>query len=122
MKLRALIAALLVSPAWAQEMPTFDIKSESVKNIVRATAAAQSRTVRIVEEKAPKDPAKIRFVPAEKVAPVERPAPRLPPEPRGDTFLSAFIDSLVEHELDRLLEEPVTVTTRCASRPCAGSH
>lgn len=44
-----MLGALLVSPAWAQEF-SFDLHSEPVKNIVRATAATQYAAVQPVKD------------------------------------------------------------------------
>ena len=116
MKYRAvlLLGALLASPAWSQETPSFDLKSDAVRNIVRTTAATQFAT-KLVEEKTP-DPAEktVHFVPPEKQPAKERSAPRPMPAPR-DGFVSDLVTSLIEHELDKSLDHRGPTWESCES-------
>jgi hypothetical protein len=122
MTFRALLlsGALLVSPAWSQETAGFDLRSEAIRDIVRATAATQFRAVEIQAEKAaaPKSAATVRFVPPEKPERTERAAPA-PPAPESNGFLSAMfetvIGTVIEHELDSWLGKPVQLWSRCQS-------
>ena len=113
-----LLAAVLASPAGSQETPTFDLKSESIRNIVRTTAATQFGMAKLVEDRAPESKATktVRFVPAEKPVSKERPRPASQPmpEPR-DGFVSAFLSTLIDYEMDRLLGDGGQVWARCKS-------
>jgi hypothetical protein len=101
MNSRALIlfGALLASPAWTQE-PNFDLSSDSIKKIVRDTAATQSRPIELSEEKpAEREPVEtVRYVPPEKPLPppVERAAPRPVAAPQSDGIFSGFLEAVVE--------------------------
>lgn len=106
-----LFGALLVSPAWAQEpadpqTPTrlsFDLRSDSLKKIVRDTAATQSATSQPASE-APVRPsprAAVVYVPPEKKAkPAEHKVLLPSPVPESGGFLSALVDVLPDRELD----------------------
>ena len=100
-----LLCALLSSPAWSQETPTFDLKSDTVTNILRATAATQVSTPQVDEIRpSEKKPATVRYVPPEKGVPVERPKPRIPPMPKAaDTILGSLVDVVVETAIDNAL-------------------
>ena len=99
------VAAFVTALAWAQEH-SFDPHSDTVKNIVRATAATQFATTTPVQYTRPtveKPPPESRIsedaLIAEK-APV-KPKPSLPAPTRArDTFFSAMVDTLVESALD----------------------
>ncbi|HTU67413.1 MAG TPA: hypothetical protein VMF52_15805 [Steroidobacteraceae bacterium] len=104
MNLHALfVGVLLASPAWCQE-PSFDIKSESVRNIVRATAATQSRAIEpIPEANVEHDTKVIADVVFDEKLP-EKPAA---PQPPGFTrarhkhdFLSEVLDTILDDVLD----------------------
>ena len=100
-----MLSALLSSPAWADEH-SFDLNSETMKTIVRATAATQYAEVPQVDENAVKAEAnwldevttdlQLREKPP--VAPV---AAKAAPAPYKPGFLSALIDTLLDVEPDR---------------------
>jgi hypothetical protein len=122
MTFRALLlfGALLVSPAWSQETAGFDLKSEAIRGIVRATAATQFRALEIQAQKAPEPKTvTVRFVPPEKPEIAERAPPARPLPPPSDGFLSAMFDAVIgtviDHQLDALFGKPVQVWSRCKS-------
>ena len=99
-----LIGAMLVCPAWAQE-PTFDLNSDSIRKIVRATAATQSVPIQLsAEPVAHREPAAIlEYVPPIEAAPVKHTAPPRgppPPPPQSDGFVSFLFNTLVDTLLD----------------------
>ena len=114
MNLRAflVVGALFVLPAWSQEPASqlavltpqsFDRNSESIKKIVRDTAATQTSAVQPPEEKpAKRDPATVVYVPPEKLpAPVHEPPRQLPEaKSRSDKFLSAVFETILDEVLD----------------------
>jgi hypothetical protein len=96
-----LVGTLLASTAWSQE-PAFDLKSESVRNIVRATAASQS--VALPESPAAPvrtEPAKktVAFVPPEKPPLVRELTAEKPRDVKLNPFLSAVVDTVVDETL-----------------------
>jgi hypothetical protein len=100
-----LFGVMLASPAWSQETPpltarSFDLTSDSVRQIVHDTAAAQSTAARAAEEppKELKPAGVVRYVPPVKPEPAEPPQPRLPSAPLSP-FLSAVADILVDEVL-----------------------
>ena len=116
-----LLAALLVSPVWSQEpaaespkpsAPSFDLRSEAIKKIVRDNASTQFAYVQVVE-KAPvkSQTAAFKYVPPEKPeAPVHEPPRQLPAEsPQSGGFVSAMFDILVD-ELLGIEDDDVTAS------------
>jgi hypothetical protein len=94
-----LFGAFLVSPAWSQE---FDLRSDSVQKIVRATAATQSVAVHeTAEAAATPGPAQkpVAYVPPEKPSQMRELPTRLAPAAKTNPFVSAVIDSVVEDVL-----------------------
>ena len=81
---------------------SFDRNSESIKKIVRDTAATQSSAVQPSEEKpAKRDPATVVYVQPEKPPAPVRESPRLPDAPsRSDGFLSAVFETILDEVLD----------------------
>jgi len=139
MLLRAVIlaGALLASPAWTQEpAPTFDLRSDTIKQIVRDTAATQFRAVEPVrEEKSRREPfTRIVFTSPRDAAREQPPAPpRAPPPKPLSPLLSAVIDSLLDVEpgfaeeardsylqLCRALDPDKSPTQRSLSCPSTG--
>ena len=94
-----LIGALLGTPAWA-DAPSFDLKSDAVKQIVRDTAATQFRAVEPVKEVTPaREPyTRIVFLSPKDAARERPPPPRAPPPKPLSPFVSAVIDSLLDVE------------------------
>jgi hypothetical protein len=94
-----LLAALLVSPAWAQEPASFDLKSESIKKIVHEAASTQFADIQVADKAPVKtEPAAFKYVPPEKPAtPLREPARKLPAKSsRPDGFVSAMFGILVD--------------------------
>jgi hypothetical protein len=95
-----LVNALLAAPAWSQQT-TFDLASESVKRIIRATAATQFGEFRLAEEPpvvrgpAVVDDAGLRI----EEKPPPKPVPVKPASQRQGP-VSALIDALLEAESD----------------------
>jgi hypothetical protein len=106
-----LLVAWLVSPAWSEEPAaespaitpgSFDLSSDSVRKIVRDSAAAQSALIQVSEEKPvePESTSTIKYVPPTKEdAPVKRATPRPAPEPQSHGILSALAEMLVAEAL-----------------------
>ena len=106
-----LLVALLVSPAWSQEPvadapvltpKSFDLSNDSIKKIVRDTAATKYAYVQFSAKPAnkPEPVTKIEFIPAAKAPPVKYPT-RLPdPAPQSTGFLSTLIDVLLDVDDD----------------------
>lgn len=97
-----LLGALFATTAGSQE-PSFDVKSESVRNIVRTTAASQS--VALPESSAArvrKEPAEktVVYVPPEKPPLVRELPVQKPREVKLNPFLSAVIDTVADEALD----------------------
>lgn len=101
-----LLIALLVSPAWSQEpvadapvlrTKSFDLNNDSIKKIVRDTAATKFAYVQLSDRAAIEpEPVGIKFVPPEpKLASKPQDVPRLLPDPPSGGFLSALIDVLL---------------------------
>lgn len=107
-----LLAALLASPAWAQEpAPTgsqtspqtalaLDLRSDAVRKIIRDTAATQYANFHeTVPEPAPSEPDEFAYVPPEKspedAAPRQDPAE--PPAPEG------FVSKTISFVIDELI-------------------
>lgn len=98
--------------------PSFDLGSESVKKILRDTAATQYATARPAEAEPAKSPPS-----AEKafqyIAPEKPPAKpvaklNLPPMPaalESNGFLSALIETLIDEALDSDYDDPVEANT-----------
>jgi len=117
MKPRAcLIVVLLASPAWSQEpvvnapagtARSFDFSNESVKKIVRDTAATQFAIAQVSRDATIKsEPAgTFKYVPPEE-APAPAPVPKAPrpqPVPPSNSFLSAMFETLFDVALDSAL-------------------
>jgi hypothetical protein len=107
MKSHALLflGALLASSAWAQE-PSFDLKDDAIRKIVRDIAASQSVPVQLAAAK----PIERKLVlDAEDLHPVERPINLPPPPhnpaPKSQGPVSALIETLIDSALG-LDEEP----------------
>ena len=119
MKIRAalLLGTLLASAAWSGETPTFDLKSDAVRNIVRTSAATQFAADLVVEKAQDAKTSKtVRFVPAEKAVKKERPAPHAAPAPwEGHGFLSALVDTVIDLELDNVLGNGGQILKSCTS-------
>jgi len=106
-----LLGVMFVAIAWSQEpaadepAPTprsFDLSSDSIKKIVRDTAAAQSVPIRISDEAPVKrEPdTTIKYVPPDVAKPAKSPDPRRPTAPpESDGPISALIDTLVDTAL-----------------------
>ena len=121
MKSRALVmVALLASPAWSQEpapentqpvVQHFDLRSESVQQIVRNTAASQYSNYQVAD-KAPAsaEPAKFVYVPPEKPpAPPSEHKVNLPERsPKSNGLLSSVVDILIDEALDNEQDDGVT--------------
>lgn len=119
MRMRAcLLIALLVSPAWSQEKAatdgpapaahSFDLRNETVRKIVRETAATQFSAVYVTDDATAPKPAKTEFVPAASVTEAETTTVRLPePLPPSGGFLSTLIDTILFDDTfsDRELQE-----------------
>jgi hypothetical protein len=106
MQLRAIVlfGALLAAPAWAQQAApkAFDLNSDSVQQIVRATAATQFRSIEPVKEpKAAREPlfalTEVQAIEAPTLTPP--PAPR-PVRPQRQGPISALIEVLLGLEPD----------------------
>jgi hypothetical protein len=118
-----MLAALLLSPAWSEEPAatttaapapatsaaavtprSFDPGSDSIRKIVRNTAATQDATVEPVEravEPKPWSVADIKFVKPEKTTPAERPAPlQKPASSPANTFVSALVGIALDEVVD----------------------
>ena len=89
-----LLVAWLASPAWSEEpvaespaitSGSFDLSNDSIRKIVRDSAAAQSALVDVP--------------PIKEDAPVKRPTPRPANEPQSQGILSALAEMLVEEAL-----------------------
>jgi hypothetical protein len=133
-----LLAALLVSPAWAEEPApaspapaarSFDLRDAAVKKIVHDTAATQYGSVQLgvvhpgevspaVPVKA--TPAAMAFVPAERPSAVVHRAPALQPQtpaaPTQDGFLTSLIDMLIDGDDGVTYAELHDEWLRCQSR------
>jgi len=81
---------------------SFDRSSESIKKIVRDTAATQSAPDQLTEEKpAKRDPSTVVYVPPEKPsAPVSEPPRQPDASSRSDGFLSAVFETILDEVLD----------------------
>jgi hypothetical protein len=122
-----LVGALLASTAWSQQPVTntpphaplvVALSNDSIKKIVRDTAATQSATVQLSNEKpvARKPLANIEFVPAVKAPPLKYPT-RLPePAPRSTGFLSALVDTLLDVDDDPSLGGKYPLWLSCQAR------
>jgi hypothetical protein len=79
-----------------------DLKNDSIRKIVRDTAATQSATVQLPHEKpvARKPLANIEFVPEVKAPPLKYPTHLPDPAPRSSGILSALIDTLLDVDDD----------------------
>ena len=91
-----LVGAMLASPTWSQEL-VVDLHNDSIKKIVRDTAATQFATVQLSNEKtdARKPIEKIDFVRPVAKPPVKYPI-RLPdPAPRSTGIFATLIDTLL---------------------------
>jgi hypothetical protein len=116
-----LLAVLLVSPAWAAEpaaeipvtpAPSFDLRSDVVKTILRKTAATQFSNV-LVPDKVPvkAERAEVVFVPAEKPPEPVIETPRLPDAaPRSHGFIPAVVDILIDEALGAGDKDEVTAS------------
>jgi hypothetical protein len=112
-----LVAAMLASPAWSQE-PSFDLKSDSIKKIVRDTAATQFATIQVSNEKPVerKPLANIDLTPPVAAPPVKYPT-RLPdPAPPSTGFLSTLIDTLLDVDDDPSLGGKYPIWLSCQAR------
>ena len=109
-----LLAALLASPAWAQEPAApqrFDLHSDAVRKIVNDTATTQVPSFQIVEQAPDKadaaktEPAEFEYVPPEKPpAPVSKPKPRLPdPPPKPEGFAEQAVEILFDELFDHAI-------------------
>ena len=106
-----LLFAMFFSPAWSQEPAaeppvaaphSFDLNSDSIKKIVRDTAADQSVPIQISEETpAKREPdATFKYVPPIVAETVKEPAPRRPTAPpKSDGPVSTLIETLVDMAL-----------------------
>jgi hypothetical protein len=106
-----LLFAVFFSPAWSQEpsaeqpvatLHSFDLNSDSIKQIVRDTAAGQSVPVQISEEKSANRDGDTRFkyVPPVATQTAKEPAPRRPTAPpKADGPVSTLIETLVDMAL-----------------------
>lgn len=124
---RALLTGLvLASPAWSQEpvQPHFDLHSESVRNIVRDTAATQYAQVRIAEENdaqesEPFDSTSLEEIPLLGELPPKGPAsPRAYVDPNG--LFASVVDILVDSALSSLLGTEVgddELYVACSPKP-----
>lgn len=137
MTLRAalLLGALLATPAGAQDPPpeavssapkttasSFALSSDSIRHIVKATAAAQSVPVRMEKETPTAPPAErmVVFAPPERI---EKPAPMRSARSTAsddDNFVSAMVGTLFDVGVDDLLDNPQH-TIACQSRPDLGT-
>jgi hypothetical protein len=101
---------MLVSPAWSQGLASdspvvtprsFDLRSESLKTIVRNTAATQFAAIQLPRQQpVQRESTAFKYVPPADAEPVQRPTPRLPewtPEDRG--FFSALVGTLIDSAL-----------------------
>ena len=106
-----LLFVMFISAAWAQEPAaneqaatprSFDLGSDSIRKIVRDTAAEQSVPIQI-SEGTPANRERettIKFVPPEVSQPAKEPAPRRPTAPpESDGPLSTLIETLVDTAL-----------------------
>jgi len=112
-----LVGAMLVSPAWSQE-PAFDLKSDSIKKIVRDTAATQFATIQVPSEKpvAPKQVAEIKFVPSVAAPPVKYPT-RLPePATPAAGLFYTLVDAFLDVGDDSSLEFRYPLWLSCQAR------
>jgi hypothetical protein len=110
MKFRlCLLLALITSPVLAQEPGAFDFRHESVKKILRDSAASQSASALAPAEaeKAPEPVREVRYVPPVKPAPLRQAeVPRLKPAPpaaASNGLLDAVFAILVDEAFDSLL-------------------
>lgn len=96
------IALLLAPSAWAQE-PSFDLKSDAIRKIVHATAAAQSVPIQLAESKPVAKPIARKIdLGSDEVRPPEVPVKKNPPRrapPESDGFVSQVFEILVESAL-----------------------
>ena len=122
-----LVGVMLASPAWSQEPATstpapsalvVDLRSDSIKKIVRDTAATQFATIQLSNEKPDtrKPIEKIVFVPS-----VAAPAPKYPtrlpdPAPRSNGILSTLIDTLLDVDDDPSLGGKYPIWLSCQAR------
>jgi len=108
MNARALLAVgtLLALPAWSQETATFDLKSDSIRNIVRNTAATQYRVVEPVKEpRVERNPFASAVILRSEDTVLETPLP--PPtraEPRVSPLVTSIIDTLLDIDDDEISE------------------
>jgi hypothetical protein len=132
-----LFVAMFAAPAWSQDSVTvaaapvraapppaaqaFDLRSDSVRKIVRDTAATQSASVRWTADDAPakRQPgADVRVAPPEK-APVPVTQASLPPLPQparpSSGILTSLIDVLLEEEPDYSSDAYYEGWLRCQS-------
>jgi hypothetical protein len=98
------VGALMALPAWSQQ-PSLDLNSDTVKKIIRDTAATQYAAPQLAEMKPaghqPMTEKVVRYVPPER-SPERSPAKlNLPalPAPLQSSFMSALIDTLVSEAL-----------------------
>ena len=112
-----LVGFMLTSPAWSQE-PSFDLKSDSIKKIVRDTAATQFATVQLSSEKpvATKQIADIKFEPPVAAQPVKYPTHLPDPATPATGFLYTLIDVLLDKDDDSSLEMRYPVWLSCQAR------
>jgi hypothetical protein len=111
MNTRALlvVGAFLALPGWSQEPaadtspaapPTFDLRSDSVKKVLRDTAATQYASVQVLETKPtePKPVKTVQFVPPEKQPARRATKINLPTwqKVEDSTFASWLVDQVFE--------------------------
>jgi hypothetical protein len=122
-----LVASLLGSPAWSQEPAprSFDLGSESIRKIVRETAAKQSVALQVSEDATVERMPAVKtvvFVPPEKPPLLKdlptRRAPPPAPRPNGflDAALNTLVDTVVDTVFDDLVKEHATVWRPCETR------
>jgi hypothetical protein len=106
-----LLGVMFASSAWAQEPAadgaapasrSFDLSSDSIKKIVRETAAAQSVAIQSPEEKPVKrvPDTTVRYVPPDVAQSAKEPVPHRPTAPpESDGPISTLIDTIVDTAL-----------------------
>lgn len=111
------VGAFLALPAWSQEQ-SLDLSSDSVRKIIRDTAATQYAAPQLNEAKPvapqPRTEKVVRYVPPEKPPTKQTAKLNLPamPAPLQNSFISAVIDTLVSEALGTdSYNDPVEMNT-----------
>jgi len=120
-----LVSALLFAPAaWSQETaaPSFDLKSDTVRQIVRDAAATQYRIVEPIKEPKParespfarKDDPPLETSPLKVANRQKPPAPNLQPGPLG-SLVDVLIESALGIQDDPAADQRAAFLTLCQS-------